>query len=280
MSAERANAVLWYGLPRSGGPDELAVVGDAVEWVQLMTAGVEEWFARGLIDDRRVWTSAAGAYAVIVAEHVVAMLLASTRRLAECARATTWLRSELEGVTLAGRTVGIVGAGGSGAEAIRRLEPFGVRVIASTRSGAPVPGADRSLGMDDLDELLAESDLVVLCAPLTPATRNLIGARELDLIGPEGALVNIARGGLVDTDALVEALRTGRIGGAFLDVTEPEPLPDGHPLWSEPRALITPHIANTRAQLDLELARRVEENVRRFGAGEPLLGVIDPAAGY
>ena len=109
-----------------------------------------------------------------------------------------------------------------------------------------MPGAARSLGPDALDELLTESDYVVLCAPLTPETHGLIGARELDLLGPAGVLVNVARGALVDTDALVAALRDGRVGGAFLDVTEPEPLPDGHPLWSEPRALITPHVANTR----------------------------------
>ena len=155
-----------------------------------------------------------------------------------------------------------------------------MKVIALTRSGAAVPGAERSLGPDGLDELLSASDYVVLCAPLTPETEGLIGARELDLIGPGGVLVNVGRGGLVDTGALVEALGAGRLRGAMLDVTEPEPLPDGHPLWSEPRALITPHVANTRAQLDAALARRVEENVARFRAGEELLGAIDPAAGY
>ena len=143
-----------------------------------------------------------------------------------------------------------------------------------------MPGAARSLRASDLDDLLTESDYVVLCAPLTPETEGLIGARELHLLGPTGSLVNIARGALVDTDALVSALRDGRLGGAFLDVTEPEPLPDGHPLWSEPRALITPHVANTRAQLEAALERRVEQNVARFRAGEPLLGMVDPAAGY
>jgi phosphoglycerate dehydrogenase-like enzyme len=131
-----------------------------------------------------------------------------------------------------------------------------------------------------LDELLEASDYVVLCTPLTVETHGFIGARELDRIGSSGVLVNVGRGGLVDTDALVAALRSGRLGTACLDVTEPEPLPDGHPLWSEPRALITPHVANTRVQLDAALVRRVEQNVGRFIAGEPLLGVIDPVAGY
>jgi phosphoglycerate dehydrogenase-like enzyme len=282
VPAEEANAVVWYA--HSVGPEQVSLMRsllrDPVRWVQIDSAGVEGWFAHGVVDDARVWTSAAGAYAVAVAEHVVALLLASTKRLAQCARAGRWNRDELEGVPLAGSTVGIVGAGGIGREAIKRLAPFDVRILALTRSGAPVPGADRSFGPDGLHELLTESDFVVLGAPLTPETRGLIGARELDLLGPAGVLVNVARGALVDTDAVVAALREGRLGGALLDVTDPEPLPDGHPLWSEPRALITPHVANTRAQLDVAFARRVEENVRRFRAGEELLGVMDPSAGY
>jgi D-3-phosphoglycerate dehydrogenase len=278
-----ANVLFPYGYTSVTADQALflrSLLTESVEWVQLQPAGVEDWFALGLLDDRRLWTSSAGAYAVAVAEHVMALLLAAAKRLAECARADTWRRAELEGVPLAGSTVGIVGAGGIGREIIRRLHPFGVRVIASTHSGAEVPGAARSLGAHDLDDLLEESAYVVLCAPLTPETHGLIGARELDLLGPAGTLVNVARGALVDTDALVAALRDGRLGSAFLDVTEPEPLPDGHPLWSEPRALITPHVANTRAQLEAALVRRVEQNVARFRAGEPLLGAIDPAAGY
>jgi phosphoglycerate dehydrogenase-like enzyme len=278
-----ANVLFPYGYAAVSADQEpflRSLLTDEVEWVQLQPAGVEDWFTLGLVDDRRLWTSSAGAYAVAVAEHVLALLLAAAKRLAECARATTWRRAELQGVPLSGSTVGIVGAGGIGREIIKRLEPFDVRVIASTHSGAEVPGAARSLRADELDELLTESDYVVLCAPLTPETEGLIGAHELDLLGPAGSLVNVARGAIVDTDALVAALREGRLGGALLDVTEPEPLPDGHPLWSEPRALITPHVANTRAQLEAALARRVEQNVARFRAGEPLLGVVDPAAGY
>jgi|tagenome__1003787_1003787.scaffolds.fasta_scaffold20965728_3 phosphoglycerate dehydrogenase-like enzyme len=278
-----ANVLFPYGYAAVSADQEpflRSLLTDEVEWVQLQPAGVEDWFTLGLVDDRRLWTSSAGAYAVAVAEHVLALLLAAAKRLADCARATTWRRGELQGVPLSGSTVGIVGAGGIGREIIKRLEPFDVRVIASTHSGAEVPGAARSLRADELDELLTESDYVVLCAPLTPETEGLIGAHELDLLGPAGSLVNVARGAIVDTDALVAALREGRLGGALLDVTEPEPLPDGHPLWSEPRALITPHVANTRAQLEAALARRVEQNVARFRAGEPLLGVVDPAAGY
>lgn len=283
VRADRANAVVWYGYEHLA-PEQIPLVRsllrDEVQWVQLDSAGVDPWFEHGLVDDARTWTSAAGAYAIAVAEHIVALVLASAKRLPECARATTWRKPEREGLPLAGSTVGIVGAGAVGRETLRRLAPFDVRVIASTRSGGEVPGAHRSLGPDGLHELLAESDYAVLCVPLTPETADLIGVPELELLGPEGVLVNVGRGGLVDTDALVAALAAGRLRGACLDVTEPEPLPDGHPLWSEPRALITPHVANTRAQLDLALARRVEQNVARFRAGEPLLGVIEPDAGY
>jgi D-3-phosphoglycerate dehydrogenase len=283
VPAERANAVVWYGYEHLA-PEQIPLVRsllrDEVQWVQLDSAGVDPWFEHGLVDDTRVWTSAAGAYAIAVAEHIVALVLASAKRLPESARATTWRKRELEGLPLAGSTVGIVGAGAVGRETLRRLAPFDVRVIASTRSGGEVPGADRSLAPDGLHELLAESHYAVLCVPLTHETAGLIGVPELELLGPGGVLVNVGRGGLVDTDALVAALAAGRLRGACLDVTEPEPLPDGHPLWSEPRALITPHVANTRAQLDLALARRVEQNVARFRAGEALLGVIAPDAGY
>ncbi len=281
--ADRANALVLYGFGHPSAaeaPVVRALLSESVEWVQVPAAGVEAFFEQGLVDSARVWTSAAGAYAATVAEHIVALLLASARRLPECARSVTWRKPELEGVPLAGSIVGIVGAGAIGRETISRLEPFGVHVIALTRSGAAVPGAERTLGPEGLGELLADSDYVVLCPPLTPETEGMIGARELALLGPRGVLVNVGRGALVDTDALVAALRDGALGGALLDVTDPEPLPDGHPLWSDPRVLITPHTANPRAQLDAALVRRVEQNVARFGAGEPLLGVIDPAAGY
>jgi phosphoglycerate dehydrogenase-like enzyme len=281
VPADQAEAVVWYGyahLSQQQVPFVRALLRDSVRWVQLDSAGVEPWFEYGLVDAERVWTSAAGAYAATVAEHVVALLLAAARRLAECARAQTW--QALGGVRLAGSTIGIVGAGAIGRETARLLAPFGVRILALTRSGKPVRGAKRSFAPAGLHELLAESDYAVLCAPLTPETRGLIGARELALLGPQGVLVNVSRGGLVDTGALLAAVRSGVIGGACLDVTEPEPLPEGHPLWHEPRVLITPHTANPRALFDAALTERVQQNVARFRAGEPLLGMIDQAAGY
>ncbi len=215
-----------------------------------------------------------------MAEHAVLLVLAAARHLPQAARATEWRHRDLGGERLAGRTVGIVGAGAIGRETIARLRPFGVRILAQTRSGREVAGADRSLGAAELEDLLRESDFVVLAAPLTPETRGLVGERELELLGPDGWLVNVGRGPLVDTDALVRALEAGRLGGACLDVTDPEPLPPDHPLWRFPNVLVTPHVANPIGTTDELYARVIEENVRRFREGRDLLGEIDPRRGY
>jgi phosphoglycerate dehydrogenase-like enzyme len=266
---ESADALVWLG---GSNPDDFPALPDGVRWVQLPWAGVEQFIDR--IDRERQWTSAAGAYARPVAEHALALMLAGARGLAGFARATTWTRPAVR--PLAGATVAIVGAGGIGRALIELTEePFGVDIIAVTRRGG-----DGTLPIDRLDEVWQHADFVVVAAPATAATRHLIGAPELEAMRSDAWLVNVARGSLVDTDALVRALAGGSIGGAALDVTEPEPLPDGHPLWSEPRALITPHVANPDAYLHRYLAKLVGENLRRFIAGEPLRATIDPSAGY
>jgi len=256
-----------------------AALHDCVRWVQLTSAGVERLRAAGLIDDRREWLAARGVYAQAVAEWCLAMLLAGARSLPARARAATWDRRPADRL-LAGSTVGIVGAGGIGTRLIELLAPFPVRTVALTRSGREVPGASASVGPDGLGDLLAEADSVVLLVPATDATRRLIGADELERMRPHAWLVNAGRGALVDTDALVAALRTGRIGGAALDVTDPEPLPDEHPLWSLPNAIVTPHIANHEALSVEPMARRIAENVERAATGRPLIGAVDAEAGY
>jgi phosphoglycerate dehydrogenase-like enzyme len=270
-----AEAVVWFG----GSPQEFAAIDhDGITWVQLQSAGVEGWFAAGGFSDRKVFTSAAGSYAETCAEQTLALMLAGARHLHELARRQTW--SRVTSGTLFDSTVGIVGCGGIGRTLIGLLAPFRPRVLAITRSGTPVPGAAETWTPDRLDDLLPASDFVVIGAPATPETKHLIGARELKLMQRHAWLVNIARGSLVDTDALVSALRDGEIAGAGLDVTDPEPLPDGHPLWSEPRALISPHSANPIGRLMPRLAERVHDNVRRRIAGWPLEGVIDVQRGY
>ena len=169
----------------------------------------------------------------------------------------------------------IVGAGGIGRALIELLEPLRVEVLAVTRRGR-----DGTIPADRLGEVWPRAHHVVIAAPATGATRHLVGAEELSAMREDAWLVNVARGSLVDTDALVAALAAGEIAGAALDVTDPEPLPDGHPLWHEPRALITPHVANPDATLRRYLAELVRENVARFAAGEELLSRIDLDAGY
>ena len=180
---------------------------------------------------------------------------------------------------LEGSTVAIVGAGGIGRVLIDMLAPHDVEVIAVTRSGR-----DGTLPVDRIDEIWGSADHFVIAAPATDATKHIVGERELAAMKPHAWIVNIARGSLIDTDALVKALEEERIGGAALDVTDPEPLPDGHPLWDSPRALITPHVANPPSTMDRDLAKRVEENVRRFarrrgagGAGQPAERVLSSA---
>ena len=157
----------------------------------------------------------------------MALALAGVRRLPHYARLRTWAPED--GGMLRGRTVGIVGAGGIGRALIALLAPFGVRTIALTRSGHAVAGADRLVASDALPELLAASDVVVLATPLTPATHHLLDADALARMRADAVLINVGRGALVDTDALVAALTAGHLAGALLDVTDPEPLPDGHP---------------------------------------------------
>ncbi|NAZ77855.1 hydroxyacid dehydrogenase [Kineococcus sp. T13] len=265
-----------------GGHGELPELPAAVRWVQLPSAGIEAWVDSGRLDRERTWTSATGAYSSAVAEGAVALLLAGVRGIGLAARQSTWRPEDVGPVqsTLRGATIAIVGAGGIGRAMIPAFTGLGASVLAVTRRGHAVEGAERTLPADRVGEVWEAADHVVLAAPATEATRALVGAQQLAALGPQGWLVNIARGSLVDTDALVEALAAGTIAGAALDVTDPEPLPDGHPLWSEPRCIVTPHATNPSQLQSAALAARVEENVRRFAAGEDLLGLVDLDAGY
>ena len=153
-------------------------------------------------------------------------------------------------------------------------------MIGVNRSGSPLEGAERTLPVTELDDVLDAADWLVLAAASTPETKALVDARRLSLLKPSAWVVNVARGELIDTPALVEALRESRVGGAALDVTDPEPLPDDHPLWELPNALITPHVANTWDMAVPELISMVRRNVAAFARGGPLEGLVDPLAGY
>lgn len=271
---DQADAVVWM----DGDPATLPQLPEQVRWVQLPGAGVNRWLERIRLTPGTTFTSATGVYARPVAEHALALLLAGVRRLGEAARASSWERRL--GIPLQGATVAVVGAGGIGSALIRLLAPHDVEVIAVTRSGRAVPGAARNVAATSLPDVWPAADHVVIAAPFTQATRHMVGRAQLDAMRSHAWLVNIARGSLIDTDALLDALDAGSIGGAALDVTDPEPLPDGHRLWGHPRALITAHVATPPASQSEHFAARVRENLTRFMAGEALLSQIDLEAGY
>lgn len=249
-----------------------------ISWVQLPMAGVEHMAQAGVLDHRRQWTSAKGAYAEPVAEHALALLLAGFRHLPERARAHSWGKPAAQ--TLFDQSLTIVGGGGIAVALLRLLQPFRAQVTVVRQRAEPVAGADRTVGLSHLHEALAGAQAVVLALALTPRSRGLIGRKELEVIGQQAWLVNVARGALVDTGALVEALRSGQIGGAALDVTDPEPLPAGHPLWDLPNCLITPHTADTEQMTQPLLADRIAENIQRLMTGQELAGRVDPDLGY
>lgn len=270
-----AVGIVYHG---SDEPAEVAgMIHPGIRWVQLPHAGVEPWTAAGVVTGDPVWTSATGAFAPQVAEHALALMLLAARGLHTMARADHWLPKTTR--LFAGSTVALVGAGGIARSLVGLLEPFGCRVLAVSDSG-DFPGASRTVRRSDYRDVLAEAQYVVLSAPSTPQTRGMIGARELALMRSDAWLVNVARGDLVVTDDLLAALREERIGGAALDVTDPEPLPAGHELWSLPRAVITPHAANPGDAYWPSLAGRVRDNVQRLRDGRPLVGVIDPDSGF
>jgi phosphoglycerate dehydrogenase-like enzyme len=253
-----------------------------IEWVQLPWAGVDafsELLARHADAPRPLWTSAKGAYSEPVAEHALMLVLSLLRVVPSRVRATTW-QTEQRGLSLYGRRVVVVGAGGIARELLRLLEPFEARVTVVRRTADPVPGAERTVTVDQLDEVLPEADVVVLAAASTAETAGMFDARRLALLPERAVLVNVARGDLVDTEALVAALDDDRLWGVGLDVTSPEPLPDGHPLWSHPRVIVTPHQADTPEMTAPLLAGRIRHNVRALGGDGHFAGVVDPRAGY
>lgn len=280
-NAEEADGIVWTNPADPQGLKDLLELSPA-RWVQLPFAGIESFVAAGVIDPELVWTCAKGAYGPACAEHALALMLAASRMIQRHARATTWRQPGLGSPErrLEGATVVLLGTGGIGAALVPMLEPHGVRVIGVNRSGRPLEGAERTVTAADLAKVAGDADYLVITAALTEETRGMVDAEVLESMPESAWVVNVARGGLVDTDALVEALKTGKIAGAALDVTDPEPLPDGHPLWSMDNVLITPHVANTWDMAVPELRALVERNVRKFVGGEELEGIVDVESGY
>jgi phosphoglycerate dehydrogenase-like enzyme len=273
-----AEALVWVNPGGIEGLRAALATASSARWVQLPLAGVERVAAAGLLDPGRTWTSAKGAYAEPVAEHALTLALAGLRQLPRRITARSW--GPQGGTSLYDQPVTILGGGGIAARLLELLAPLRVTATVVRQRPDPVPGAARTLDVSRLDEALADPLVVFLALALTPSTEHIIGAAQLAAMRPAAWLVNVARGPIVDTGALVAALTEGAIAGAALDVTDPEPLPDGHPLWDLENCIITPHTADTQEMIEPLLARRIRDNVARFAAGQPLTGVVDPALGY
>lgn len=272
---------------RYATPEFLAKAKNLV-WVQAMSAGVDGLLNnRALMEnDRVVLTNHRGVHGPAIADHAMAMLLALTRDLRlhiENQAQKEWGRgqSELTPMALEGRTLLVVGLGGIGSEIAKRGKAFGMTVWATRRSEAPKPDyVDRVELSPALLSLLPEVDVVVIAAPLTPETHHLFNQEAFAKLKKGAILINIARGAIVDQKAMIEALQSGHLAAAGLDVTDPEPLPKDSPLWGMKNVIITPHVAG---QAEITGQRRwalLRENLRRFAAGEPLYNVVDKKAGY
>lgn len=266
-------------------PDVL-VAARQLRWFQALSVGVERCVAvPGLVERGLLLTNMQRTSAPPIAEHAIAMMMALARGLPTYGRAQAegaWRRDAFgQAREMGGKTMLVVGLGGIGTEVARRADGLGMRVIATRNSGRTGPDFVEKVGLpDELLAFAAEADVVVNAAPLTPATTDLFDSEFFATMKPGGYFINIARGRSVVQDDLVAALRSGQLGGAGLDVTEPEPLPASHPLWTLPNVIITPHIAGDSDRENERSWLLLNENLRRYVAGEPMLNVVDIERGY
>jgi phosphoglycerate dehydrogenase-like enzyme len=276
VDAADAQAVVWTRWDDPVPVQRTLAELPAVRWVQLVTAGVDRLVPA--MDAGRVWTSAKGCYSRPIAEYALAGLLAGLRSLPDYSRARRW--SPLPARSLFGARVTIIGAGGIARALIALLQPFDCSVTVVRQRPEPVPEAQRTVPLAGLADALAGTDVLVVAAALTPQTTRVVDAAALAAL-PDGAwLVNVGRGAQVVTEALVAELSSGRLGGAVLDVTDPEPLPSGHALWSFGNCVITPHSSCPATLAMPYLLERVRDNVARFASGADLVGVVHVDAGY
>lgn len=261
--------------------------GKSIQWIQLVTAGVENCVSLPAVKERNILvTNMQRIAGPIIAEHVIAMTLALTRGL------DVYIPAQVQGkwtarlppgraTTVDGKTMLVVGLGGIGSEVAQRAHALGMKVTATRNSGRTGPDFVSYVGLsDELPKLAADADIIVNTAPLTPQTKGIFNAALFGKMKPTAYFINIARGGSVVTSDLVDALNNKKIAGAALDVTDPEPLPAGHPLWKAPNLIITPHVS---ADSDLGAAAPlavVRENLKRYSTGDKMLSVVDVTRGY
>jgi phosphoglycerate dehydrogenase-like enzyme len=260
-----------------------------LKWVHTSAVAVEtlclpELFARGV-----AVSNTRGVQALPIAEHVMAVVLSLAKQIPfvlDNQRQSRWAQNEFMGERLPwllhGRTLGLIGVGTIGSEIAKRAAAFGMRVIALRRRPAygVIGHVERVYGKEQLDEFLGQCHVIIVAAPLTPETHGLLGAAEFAQL-PKGAIVvNVGRAKIIDTEALIGALKSGHLGGASLDVFPQEPLPAEHPLWTTPNVILTPHTSGFRRGHWDEVVDLYAENIQRWLKGEPLKYRIEPELGY
>jgi len=281
-------------------PADVLEVAPGLRWLQLHSAGADHLLQQSIMGSKVLITTTSGIHAIPIAEHVFAAILAHRWRVPlwlRHQRARKWPRQRWRLYArpeLRGSTLGILGYGSIGREVGRLGQAFGMRVLALRRSaeraerGYSVPGTGDPEGViperlyqpKDLHQMLPQCDYVVIALPSTPATRHFVGKAELRAMKPTAFLVNVARGALVDEEALIRALREGWIAGAGLDVFELEPLPEDSPLWGMENVLISPHVAGFSPHYDERAVALFAQNLRRYLDDQPLLNLVDKARGY
>jgi phosphoglycerate dehydrogenase-like enzyme len=248
-----------------------------IEWVQLPFAGVDA-FSEILTAPVR-FTSAKGSYKEPVAEHALALALALGRKLPVRVKATSW--GKREAVSFYDSNVLLIGAGGITQELIGMLKPFRAKIsVCRNQAEVQVPGASEVFGLSSLSQKISDADLVVVACALTNKTRGLFNFELFSKMKTTAYLVNVARGPIVNTADLLTALDQGLLAGAAVDVTDPEPLPDGHPVFGRDDLIVTPHTADTKEIVERHFAIRVQHNVKAFLGQGPWIGQVDPERGY
>ena len=262
----------------------LVRAGKKLRWVQSYTAGVERYVSPELVNSDIVLTNAKIVQGPNIADHAWAMLLALTRDLYQIIPnhpKEEWVRGQYHPMELRGKTAVIIGVGGIGMQIAQRARGFDMEVIGVDPKDISYTSLlKKVVPPDRLDTVLPQADVVFVSAPLTPQSEGMMGPRQFELMKQGSYFIAVSRGKLYNTEALVKALDSRRLAGAGLDVTNPEPLPKGHALWKFENVIITPHIAGQSDHVDERRLDLIQENIRRFAAGEPLLNVVDKRKGY
>jgi phosphoglycerate dehydrogenase-like enzyme len=273
---QEAEAMLTWG-PPAGTLAQMP----KLRWAQALTAGVEHWLARTDLSPSLTLTCARGTHRVQMPENILGALFHITKPYAAIVgdnAASTWTRRVSS--TLAGQTLGILGLGAIGQELARKAAALEMRVIGTRRATGALAHVERVYAPEETDEVLAQSDFVVLLLPATPETENIINAARLARMKKTAWLLNFGRGALIDDAALVAAAKSGTIAGAILDVFRQEPLPKDDPFWGTENILVLPHIGGLHPARDSMVAALLVENLRRFLDGASLKEVVDRKAGY